>query len=467
MDYIKRIFLEVLDKDYDHETPDKPRTVAFHKACTKALKEMVRPYNYVVHTSSPNWRDFTAFVEDPESGKYIFVSCEYNDSHDSKWGNHVMYRAAKSLKDYSGGSNNFTDFNSLGEEIHKLFQVTSRGVWESTPARGKQGLVGKQGLMGKQGLDSLSVATEDNNDFFGKLEVEKYGEAVVEALGGKKISKEKQFANMRGGISYEASRLGMAWTDLIRTLEGLCYLRRAEEIDDSTYYVYPPNSHILGSQEGLFDKVLSVEKTKLQTQALKELIEEKNDGEDDNLLEGITEAAATEYSDGLRLYQVSKGYAIVAQSYYDNYANRAFVDRVVSTIEEARIVQASLERNDRMSFTIFNCNTRPIVAEESTYGEFFETRENNKMNNEMNFDDEDFGIEPEEDMEEGDNEFENGPEEDVERIKREKAEDMDKYNIGLGLVQEVDALISQISQVEFMLPEYSDILKEIYNQELH
>lgn len=208
MGYVDKITRSVLQKDYNHETPDKPRSVDFHKACTRALKEMVISYGYIVHTGKPNWKDFSAFVEDPKTNKYVYVSCEYQDEDDTRWGNHVLYRTAKSLTDYTGGRNNFTSFDSLGESIHRLLESVK------------------------------STATETVNNFLGSAEVEKYGDAVVRALGGKEVSKSASQLNAPGGLVYEAKELKMDWRDLLVTLEGLCYLGRAGETDDSTYIVY-------------------------------------------------------------------------------------------------------------------------------------------------------------------------------------------------------------------------------------
>lgn len=74
--------------------------------------------------------------------------------------------------------------------------------------------------------------------YFGKDAYEKYGDKVSKALAGKTISKRMDRADQPGGIAYEAEQLGMDLYDLLETLEGMCYNRKATEIDDSTYLVY-------------------------------------------------------------------------------------------------------------------------------------------------------------------------------------------------------------------------------------
>lgn len=75
-------------------------------------------------------------------------------------------------------------------------------------------------------------------DYFGQEEAEKYGDMISKALKGKTVSKRKALAEEPGGLIYEANKLGIDMWDLLRALEGMCYQRRAAEIDDSTYKVF-------------------------------------------------------------------------------------------------------------------------------------------------------------------------------------------------------------------------------------
>lgn len=76
-----------------------------------------------------------------------------------------------------------------------------------------------------------------NGWYFGKEEAEKYGDMIVSCLGGQNISKKVILADKPNGLRYEADKLGIDMYDLLGALEGLCYQRRAVEIDDSTYHV--------------------------------------------------------------------------------------------------------------------------------------------------------------------------------------------------------------------------------------
>lgn len=72
---------------------------------------------------------------------------------------------------------------------------------------------------------------------FGLEKAEKYGNLISTRLSRKTISKRKDKAEEPGGLIYEAYELGIDMWDLLEALEGMCYLGKAREIDDSTYWV--------------------------------------------------------------------------------------------------------------------------------------------------------------------------------------------------------------------------------------
>lgn len=80
---------------------------------------------------------------------------------------------------------------------------------------------------------------EDDPFYYGREEYEKYGDKVLRALRGKVISKERDKSEEPGGLAYEAKKLGMDKIELLRTLEGLCYNRKAREL-------FPGNSYKVG-----------------------------------------------------------------------------------------------------------------------------------------------------------------------------------------------------------------------------
>jgi hypothetical protein len=59
----------------------------------------------------------------------------------------------------------------------------------------------------------------------------------------------------------------------------------------------------------------------------------------------------------LRDLKGESGYAIVVTSYFDRYGKNAFVNNVISDLEEAIYIHRSLERADRISYTIIDIET--------------------------------------------------------------------------------------------------------------
>lgn len=75
--------------------------------------------------------------------------------------------------------------------------------------------------------------------YFGKEKAEEFGYSVRKSLGGRIVTKNKELAEEKGGLIYEADKLNMSMWDLLETIEGLCYQGKAMELDDTRYYIIP------------------------------------------------------------------------------------------------------------------------------------------------------------------------------------------------------------------------------------
>lgn len=75
-------------------------------------------------------------------------------------------------------------------------------------------------------------------NYFGEEAFKQYGDMISKKCPGMKISKRVDKGEQPGGLVYEAEQLGIGMWDLLEALEGMCRNGTAEEIDDSTYYVY-------------------------------------------------------------------------------------------------------------------------------------------------------------------------------------------------------------------------------------
>lgn len=81
------------------------------------------------------------------------------------------------------------------------------------------------------------IKSNRDDEYFGQIAYDKYGDMILSKLNGKKISKRRDKAEEPGGLIYESKQLGIDLWDLLEALEGMCHNGTAREIDDSTYRV--------------------------------------------------------------------------------------------------------------------------------------------------------------------------------------------------------------------------------------
>ena len=106
---------EVLNKDYDHEIPDKPRSVEFNKLFKKMLKEMF-PDCEIIATKG-TWCEASGFIKNADG---ICVFYNTNDYRWEHWDERILIRLAKNEKDYTGFGNNFSDLDELEDSVRFL-----------------------------------------------------------------------------------------------------------------------------------------------------------------------------------------------------------------------------------------------------------------------------------------------------------------------------------------------------------
>lgn len=68
---------------------------------------------------SPNYFDYSAFFS--KNGKFVYVHVG-DVRFESRWYEHILYRTAKSNKDYTGGSNRYCSYEELEEELSYLLE---------------------------------------------------------------------------------------------------------------------------------------------------------------------------------------------------------------------------------------------------------------------------------------------------------------------------------------------------------
>lgn len=105
--------------------------------------------------------------------------------------------------------------------------------------KGPDGVAGTVGYADNVVTESKKLREDEDDWYYGKEEADKYKDLILDNLSGKTISKRRDLANDKGGIAYEAEKLGIGTFGLLRALEGGCYQGWVKEVDDSTYRVMP------------------------------------------------------------------------------------------------------------------------------------------------------------------------------------------------------------------------------------
>lgn len=110
----------ILNADYDHEIPDVIRSRKFGHAFATMLKHLFPDCKIV---SSNCYCEASGFIVKP-NGKIIYYSSEdYRHPFMGRdWKSSVLYRTAAHEKDYTGGTNNFSDLEHFKENVEKLFE---------------------------------------------------------------------------------------------------------------------------------------------------------------------------------------------------------------------------------------------------------------------------------------------------------------------------------------------------------
>lgn len=115
MSYIQKIE-DILKKDYDHETPDKPRSVDFNKAIKSFLKASFP--GYAIITTKGAWCQASGFIQDKDTGKTVFYS--FQDYRYGDWKQRILIRRAAGTSDYRGGANHYTNVEDMYADVMML-----------------------------------------------------------------------------------------------------------------------------------------------------------------------------------------------------------------------------------------------------------------------------------------------------------------------------------------------------------
>lgn len=107
------------DFDYDCETPEYKRSAKFCNAFNRMMKKL---FPECAIFGCVGYCTVSGFIKNVE-GKIIYYSTE-----DYRWPfmgrsiwDSILYRTADHVKDFRGGSNNYSDIEHLRDNVLKLF----------------------------------------------------------------------------------------------------------------------------------------------------------------------------------------------------------------------------------------------------------------------------------------------------------------------------------------------------------
>lgn len=119
--YRKKI-VEIMNKDYDCEIPDKMRSKEFQSIIKKMLKEFFPDCEIIPVKGC--WCEAHGWLKKP-SGACVYYAFE--DYRYWDWDRKILYRSAKDEKDYTGGGNHFSyDLTELKHDIEQMFDFIER-----------------------------------------------------------------------------------------------------------------------------------------------------------------------------------------------------------------------------------------------------------------------------------------------------------------------------------------------------
>lgn len=116
----KRIF-EILNKDYDHEMPEIPRTKEFGRAYKAILRKLVAAEGYDIVNHDAYSCCVSGFVTDGK-GHYVYYSTDDYRFNPNEWRDRILIRKAENASDYKGGANHFTSLDHFAEEVKHLMR---------------------------------------------------------------------------------------------------------------------------------------------------------------------------------------------------------------------------------------------------------------------------------------------------------------------------------------------------------
>lgn len=111
-------------KYYNHEFENwggvtSPDYRTFQTAYMNGLKQLCKENNWQLVSFNKNHYEFSAVIK-RDDGQHIYFSISDVRYFHNEWANNILVRTMKHEKDWTGGSNNFTDIHNIMKAINQL-----------------------------------------------------------------------------------------------------------------------------------------------------------------------------------------------------------------------------------------------------------------------------------------------------------------------------------------------------------
>ena len=92
----------------------------FRRDFRSDVKNMLKGTGWELAEFGNNWFIFSGFLRNTETDKLVYFSISDVRYWQDAWYSHILVRTAKHLKDWTGGSNNYTSLPELVENLNRF-----------------------------------------------------------------------------------------------------------------------------------------------------------------------------------------------------------------------------------------------------------------------------------------------------------------------------------------------------------
>lgn len=97
------------------------RLQKFQREARAALKELADAAGYTLHKFLPNHYQFSAILQEHETGAYAYVSISDVRFFRNAWATNILYRQMRDEYDWHGGDNHYCTLTGLSTALQSLY----------------------------------------------------------------------------------------------------------------------------------------------------------------------------------------------------------------------------------------------------------------------------------------------------------------------------------------------------------